>query len=438
MKTDRMALVVIVIVACLHGKSYAADHYVAPGGLHISPFSTWANAAHDIQSAIIVAGNNDTIFVSNGVYSIGATIVANKPLTLKSANGKDLAVINGGNSKRCMEISNGAKVDGFTITGGRALNGAGIYSTSGTVVNCTVKHNTAYTNDLKESGFGGGVSLQYSTMQDCLIVSNHAERASGGIDCLQNVVVERTLVLNNSAPFGGGAGVFYPVESSYNTMANCLFVGNYASSIAGGLFIANGGSLLYCTVADNTASLQAGGVFVDGLENMRVANSIIYRNYASIGSNYYLSVSSIFSNTCTAPLPAGTQNTSLNPMFANPLTGDYRLSSLSPCIDAGTNISGIATDLDGSPRNLDGNLDGVSAADMGCYEFWKTSGDISESGGIVLKWAGATNRQYSLLAKSNLFSSFSAIATGINGRTPYNTYTNSLLEESQYFGVAIE
>jgi hypothetical protein len=69
-----------------------------------------------------------------------------------------------------------------------------------------------------------------------------------------------------------------------------------------------------------------------------------------------------------------------DPLFVDPLNGDYRLLPGSPCIDAGDNTVvplGITTDLRGAPRFLDDPLTpdtGVGAApvvDMGAFEFFR-------------------------------------------------------------------
>jgi hypothetical protein len=46
----------------------ADTHYVALTGGHIPPFTNWADAATDIQSAVDEASPGDVVLVSNGVY----------------------------------------------------------------------------------------------------------------------------------------------------------------------------------------------------------------------------------------------------------------------------------------------------------------------------------------------------------------------------------
>ena len=46
----------------------------------------------------------------------------------------------------------------------------------------------------------------------------------------------------------------------------------------------------------------------------------------------------------------GEGNTNLNPLFDNPQARDYRLCSLSPCIDASNGDFALPYDLKGQPR----------------------------------------------------------------------------------------
>ena len=64
-------------------------------------------------------------------------------------------------------------------------------------------------------------------------------------------------------------------------------------------------------------------------------------------------------------------NISADPLFANPIQGDYHLQQGSPSIDAGINEAPnlLDTDIDGDTRILDGNGDGTATIDMGIDEF---------------------------------------------------------------------
>ena len=67
-------------------------------------------------------------------------------------------------------------------------------------------------------------------------------------------------------------------------------------------------------------------------------------------------------------------NTASSPgaLFANAAGGDYHLTAASPAVDAGATAAlaadESATDLDGNPRVLDGNLDCAPRRDRGAYE----------------------------------------------------------------------
>jgi hypothetical protein len=67
-------------------------------------------------------------------------------------------------------------------------------------------------------------------------------------------------------------------------------------------------------------------------------------------------------------------------LFVNAANDDYHLQAGSPCIDAANLSNSLSVDLDGVPRPLDGNGDGVAISDMGAYEYLSAGADSDRDG----------------------------------------------------------
>ena len=202
-----------------------------------------------------------------------------------------------------------------------------------------------------------------------------------------------------------------------------------------------------------------------------LTNCILYYNTAPNGSNRY---GANLNHCCTIPAYFPGDDTITNePLFVDWLNGNFRLQSNSPCLNAGTNVSGLgATDLDGRPRVVGGTVD------VGAYEFqapgfsqftpWLAqcglpadgSADYADpdgdglnnwqewlcgtdpgnplsvlrllppsqgSSGVVVSWQSVTNRCYFLERSSGLANRppFLPLATNLPGQSGTTTFTDT-------------
>jgi hypothetical protein len=308
------------------------------------PYATWTTAATNIQDAVDAASAGDEIVVTNGVYATGGRAVhgtmtnrvaVDKAVTLRSVNGPEVTQIRGykvpgtivgATAIRCVYLTNGAMLGGFTLTNGSTAignNGGGVYceSPSAVVSNCVLSGNS--------SGLAGGGAF------------------GGQLQCCR--------LKDNTAIWGGGAWSA--------VLHNCVAINNQAGEVGGG---AGASSLHHCTFTENSAGEFGGGVW-----DCAVYGSIIFGN--DLGGDYYPYSYGSFDSSCTQPLPnRGSGNITNAPLLVDLANGDLRLQSNSPCINAGHNayVSGN-TDLDGNPRIVGGTVD------MGAYEFQSPGSVIS-------------------------------------------------------------
>ncbi len=472
-----------------------------------APFSDWATAATNIQDAVDAAVAGDEIVVTNGVYQTGARAVygmsnrvaVTKPVTVRSVNGPDVTSIvghgpTGDNAIRCVYLTNGAVLAGFTLRDGGTQDmhgsyksycgggawceglytvlsncvisgcqsyddGAGVFG--GTLYNCSLVGNDGF--------YGGGAFA--STLNNCRLGGNWGEGGGGAYaSTLNNCTIE-----HNDAWEGGGA--------MNSTLNNCVVIGNCAKGDYG----AGGGALdctLHnCTLAGNSA-VGNGGVG-GGTAFSTLTNCIAYYNTAAEnGANYY---GGTLNYSCTTPDPwSGVGNITSAPLFVDTNGwSNLRLQSNSPCINAGNNayVTG-GTDLDGSPRIAG------SRVDIGAYEFqgtgligfpawlwqrglktdgssdavdsdadglnngqeWRAGTDptnalsvlrliSSQPSGtnVVLNWQSVAGVLYSVEWSTNLGSAFQMLSAGVPGSTGITTFihTNGALVSPRFYRVSV-
>ncbi|MGO8926509.1 MAG: choice-of-anchor Q domain-containing protein [Limisphaerales bacterium] len=364
----------------------AATLYVSLDSTNATPpYTNWATAATNIQQAVGVAATGDEVVVTNGVYPGGVPVT--NALALRSVNGPQFTVIDGGGWLPCVSLSDGASLTGFALGNGYP----GVAATQNAVLtNCTLGgcsaawgtwggggacggtlYNCTLINNYDNYGSGGGGAWG-ATLYNCTLSGNRAVCGGGAANCtLYNCTLtgnEATGDLENgqSLPVAGGGAVNC-------TLYNCTLSGNWAMGVLenGQISPASGGgasqSTLYnCTVSDNHSTGYSGGVSICTLHNC-----IIYHNdLLGIPSNYDQSA---MDYCCTTPQPfGGTGNIANDPLLVDHVNGDLHLLSNSPCINAGNNAYvATTTDLDGNPRIVSGTVD------IGAYEYQGTGSVIS-------------------------------------------------------------
>lgn len=256
----------------------------------------------------------------------------------------------------CIDGDASAVLDGFTITGGYATDrvGGGLlnYNANPTVRRCIFFDNYA--------SQGGGMGNRYSspTVSECTFSGNLAPYGGGGMyNDYSHPIIESCVFFDNSTWYLGGGGMY--CGGSDPSITNCLFIDNGAP-FGGGMYNADANpTIINCTFSNNHGGAWGGGMQNDAGANPRVTNCILWGDKPDEIS---------FSGTATVTYSniqggqAGIGNINRDPKFAD-LEG--RLSTDSPCIDAGNNSavsSDINTDLDGNPRIINGTVD------MGAYE----------------------------------------------------------------------
>ncbi len=138
MRFCTLASVTITMVQVpLLPQAAAVVRYVDVSNTNASaPYTNWATAATNIQDAVDAAVAGDEIMVTNGIYATGGRAVygtmtnrvaVDKPLALRSVNGPQLTVIQGrqvpgtitgDGAIRCVYLTNGASLSGFTLRNG--------------------------------------------------------------------------------------------------------------------------------------------------------------------------------------------------------------------------------------------------------------------------------------------------------------------------------
>jgi hypothetical protein len=377
-----------------------------------------------IQAGIDAAVNGDTVLVAAGTYVERINFLG-KAITVVSESGAGATTIDGRRGGVVVTFDSGegrtAVLRGFTVTNGGGFSGGGVAvsNASPTIESNVITGNTGCdgvginvnfgspriaNNEISgnvRSGCSGGVGgagikvggASAAIIEGNVIADNHLTDGSGGGISLFAAgvpVIRNNVIVRNSVSGAQGGGIWIVNHTDALIVQN-LIAGNSAGEGGGVYWLvpsgARGPRLVNNTIADNLATTGRGAaVLADGFDaNAALINNVLVapaNQTALYCGNFNDPNPPIvrFNDVFAAGGPAyggicadqtGVNgNRSADPMFVATGNGDYRLQAGSPAIDAGDSTAADipATDLDGDPRVVDGDSDGVAVVDLGAWE----------------------------------------------------------------------
>ena len=401
-----------------------------------------------IQAAIDATSNGDEIVLRTGVYTGDGNrdiTYRGKALTVRSLNPADGDIVSatiidcqGSES----DPHRGFRFDshegaGSVLAGLLVRNGFGAIEVFGTeavsvggavlclggagptILGCQFVGNYAVGGDgagTGEPGFGGGAVYCRAgspRVERCLFEGNSTGDDGGGLSFYGGApVIRYCTIMNNTA--GDAGGGIYCRDGCHLTIDNVVINGNASGFWGGGVYVRinSGVNFVNCTVVDNS-SQRGGALRIGPGASADLINSILWGNTAPTEPQIakYQTGTAALTYTDIQGGWSGTGNIDGDPRFRDPdgpdddantfADNDYRLSSGSPCIDAGSNgavpadasdldddgdtTEPIPWDLDGHPRFVDDvgmpdtGMGPPPIVDMGAYEFQGTTPYLTAS-----------------------------------------------------------
>lgn len=368
--------------------------YASGGSLYISGSTFTANGAYEAAPAVyaemVEATVSDTIFDGNQV-----TLWLTPPNAPQSDSTpfdyEGVSAQGGGmpqDSGALTLFDSAAGVSSCTFSNNLAFNGAGIAAENSTVQIDTSQFvdNITFTGAV---AFGGDMLLNSPPASQYENYEIAPAPGSSSVEALMSMpnVIDRCLF---TGTFGGGTVLGYTGETG--VVKNSLFMHNGVvgdgpdlASIIGVApsflitprLIEPGVSdlaVLNCTIADNSAAIG-----IDALDSpMDVLNTIVWNGMGldSVATSGMimgcdLETGLVLADTAPATPAFVSGNFSEEPEFVDPEMGDYRLMTVSPCIDTGTDVVSdqVTEDYVGAMRPIDGDDDSVAQFDVGAFEY---------------------------------------------------------------------
>jgi len=321
-------------------------------------------------SQTIIDGDQSGSVVTFATFEDTSTVLTG--FTLTNGSGTAIFILKGGGIY-CRDSS--PRLSNLIIRNNTALVGAGIYARNSDLLisKSIIRENLA-------GDEGGGLyagDLEIS-ITESIFDSNEAITTGGGLyfEGVSTVDLAEVRITNNLSDTGGGLRL--NASSTNIRIVKCLIDNNYTAESGSGIYQSTGSlSLINSTLADNviTGAGTVGGLYhTAGFLNIQ--NSILWGNS---GQSLYGTATLDVGYSCIEDGGAlsGQGNIDSNPIFVDPLSGDFHLTGTSPCIDSGN------PDLDGDGYywavDLDDRDSDGTRHDIGFHSFEQVDQNPSDN-----------------------------------------------------------
>lgn len=332
--------------------AYAAVYMDSASANPAAPYSTPGTAARTIAEALKYVADNGIVYVADGEHPVSETVVLDSAVKILGENGRDSAVLLGGNVRM------------FTLNHPQSVLSSLTLRGSGSLVRVT----------------GAAVLMNEGLIEDC-VLENFVGGECGAISVPRLGRIERSLIRNNTSSDQYAGGVLIGPTGRAD-IRNTIFTGNHASQNWGhGVYAFGAGSIVNCTFFGNSTT---------GGELCRDSNYLAVTNCIFGSVSYYRGGATLRScniDNATADL------------FVDAASGDFRLKETSvTAIDQGDLSAVFEGDRDayGQKRVVGegvdiGALEYQTGAFSASFEVVGTPSAIGDSVLLVPTVAGGSN-----------------------------------------------